>query len=58
MQEHRNLFLGGRWAASQGGTVRTVISPATEEVIGRVVLQGSGVFQTYLGSSGHALLWG
>jgi hypothetical protein len=22
------------------------------------VQQGSGVFQTYLGSSGHALLWG
>jgi acyl-CoA reductase-like NAD-dependent aldehyde dehydrogenase len=38
MHEHRNLFLGGRWAASRGGTVRTVISPATEEVIGRVVL--------------------
>jgi aldehyde dehydrogenase (NAD+) len=38
VQEHRNLFLGGRWAASQGGTVRTVISPATEAVIGRVVL--------------------
>jgi aldehyde dehydrogenase (NAD+) len=38
MQEHRNLFLRGRWAASRGGTTRNVISPATEEVIGRVVL--------------------
>jgi aldehyde dehydrogenase (NAD+) len=38
MLEYKNLFVGGQWVQSQGGAVREVISPASEEAIGRVVL--------------------
>jgi aldehyde dehydrogenase (NAD+) len=37
MRAYENLCVGGRWVRSHG-TVREVISPASEEVIGRVVL--------------------
>ncbi|MGW4203691.1 aldehyde dehydrogenase family protein [Streptomyces sp. NPDC004726] len=34
--EHDRLFIGGRWVAPAGGDTITVVSPHTEEVIGRV----------------------
>ncbi|MFE2631321.1 aldehyde dehydrogenase family protein, partial [Streptomyces sp. NPDC059374] len=34
--EHGQLFIGGQWADPLGGDVIEVVSPHTEEVIGRV----------------------
>ncbi|GAA2300143.1 aldehyde dehydrogenase [Actinomadura luteofluorescens] len=36
MREHDRLFIGGEWAAPAGTGVIDVVSPHTEEVIGRV----------------------
>ncbi|WP_067832164.1 aldehyde dehydrogenase [Actinomadura kijaniata] len=36
MREHDRLFIGGEWAAPAGTGVIEVVSPHTEEVIGRV----------------------
>ncbi|GGT99240.1 MULTISPECIES: aldehyde dehydrogenase [Actinomadura] len=36
MREHDRLFIGGEWAAPAGTDVIDVVSPHTEEVIGRV----------------------
>lgn len=34
--EHRHLFIGGEWAEPLGTDVIEVVSPHTEQVIGRV----------------------
>ncbi|MGW0935971.1 aldehyde dehydrogenase [Streptomyces sp. NPDC002666] len=34
--EHRTLFIGGRWAAPAGRDTIDVVSPVTEQVVGRV----------------------
>ena len=36
MQVHDKLFIGGEWVAPAGTDVIEVISPHTEEVVGRV----------------------
>src|SRR3546814_11459384 len=36
MQVHEKLFIGGEWVAPAGSDVIEVISPHTEEVVGRV----------------------
>ena len=35
MQTYKELYIGGEWVAPDGSDVIEVISPATEEVIGR-----------------------
>jgi hypothetical protein len=41
-----------------GVTHRVAVRVPRQNKVQMDVQQGSGVFQTYLGSSGHALLWG
>src|SRR2546422_3960451 len=38
MYDRSNLFIGGQWLPSTSGWLTEIISPATEDVIGRVVL--------------------
>ena len=38
MREHDQLFIGGRWEAPAGNDVTEVISPPTEQVVGRLPL--------------------
>jgi len=38
MNEYLKHYIGGQWVASEGGSTRTVINPATEEPVSEVVL--------------------
>ena len=58
MFDRKEHFIGGSWRTATGGDLLEVISPSTEEIVGRVPVAGPAEIDQAVASAGEAFAAG